>query len=112
MADAAQLRELSDTDLATRLAETRQELFNLRFQHVTGQLDNYARIGQVRKEVARITTLLREREMEAAEAEEAAEAASREEEAAKRRARVEASRRGVIAGVGAEAGRAQEESNG
>ncbi len=109
---SVEVHNLDDTQLVEFVAEARQELFNLRFQHVTGQLDNYARIGQVRKEVARITTLLREREIEAAEAEEAAEAASREEEAAKRRARVEASRRGVIAGVGAEAGRAQEESNG
>ena len=109
-----ELREMSDDELVTRLSEARQELFNLRFQHVTGQLDNYARIGQVRKELARITTLLREREITAAEAEEAAEDARREAEAAQRRARVEASRRGVVAGVGSEAGRQarEEESNG
>ncbi len=112
MTKAVELRELNDDELETRLAEANQELFNLRFQHVTGQLDNYARIGQVRKEVARITTLLREREIEEAEAEEAAELARGEEETARRRARVEASRRGVIAGVGSEATRAQEESNG
>jgi large subunit ribosomal protein L29 len=88
----AELRELNDEELETRLAEANQELFNLRFQHVTGQLDNYARLGQVRRERARITTLLREREITAAEAEEAAELARREEEAARRRARVEASR--------------------
>lgn len=65
---AAQLRELSDEELASRLAEARQELFNLRFQHATGQLDNTARLGQVRREIARIQTLLREREISAAEA--------------------------------------------
>lgn len=65
---AAQLRELSDEELASRLAEARQELFNLRFQHATGQLDNTARLGQVRREIARIQTLLREREIAAAEA--------------------------------------------
>ncbi|MGH9156599.1 MAG: 50S ribosomal protein L29 [Acidimicrobiales bacterium] len=64
-------RELRDTvpeELETRLSETRQELFNLRFQHVTGQLDNSARLGQLRREVARINTMLREQEIAAAEA--------------------------------------------
>ena len=65
---AAQLRELDDTELETRLAEAKQELFNLRFQNVTGQLDNSARLGQVRKDVARIETILRQREIAAAEA--------------------------------------------
>jgi large subunit ribosomal protein L29 len=64
-----ELRELDDDELLTRLADAKQELFNLRFQHVTGQLDNYARLGQVKKEVARLNTILREREIEAAEAE-------------------------------------------
>jgi len=64
----SELREMDDDELATRLAESKQELFNLRFQHVTGQQDNYARLGQVRKDVARINTLLREREIAAAEA--------------------------------------------
>jgi large subunit ribosomal protein L29 len=65
---AAQVRELADAELETRLAEAKQELFNLRFQNVTGQLDNSARIGQVRKDVARIETILRQREIAAAEA--------------------------------------------
>ena len=65
---AAELREMHDEELLTELAEAKQELFNLRFQHVTGQLDNYARLGQVKKEVARLNTILREREIEAAEA--------------------------------------------
>ncbi len=114
MTKAAEFREMDDDELENRLAAASQELFNLRFQHVTGQLDNYARLGQVKRDVARIKTLLREREIEAAEAEEAAEEARLEEQAAQRRARVEASRRGVIAGVGAEAGRSggqDEESN-
>jgi large subunit ribosomal protein L29 len=68
MATASELRELSDTDLETRLAETRQELFNLRFQHATGQLDNTTRLNVLRKDIARINTLLREREIAAAEA--------------------------------------------
>lgn len=68
MASATELRELNDTDLTTRLEETRQELFNLRFQLATNRLDNSARIGQVRKDIARISTLLREREIAAADA--------------------------------------------
>ena len=65
---AAELRELADDELMNRLKEAREELFNLRFQHVTGQLDNYARLGQVRKDIARMLTLLREREIAAAAA--------------------------------------------
>ena len=65
---ATELRELDDDTLVTRLTEAREELFNLRFQLVTGQLDNSARVGDVKREIARIHTLLREREIEAAEA--------------------------------------------
>ena len=61
-------RELDDASLVRTLAETKEELFNLRFQHVTGQLDNYARLTQVRRDVARINTELRAREIAAAEA--------------------------------------------
>ena len=68
MTSPAELRELDDDELLTHLAEAKQELFNLRFQHVTGQLDNYARLGQMKKEVARINTILRDREIAAAEA--------------------------------------------
>lgn len=68
MAKVAELRECDDAELETRLAESKQELFNLRFQLATGQLDNVSRIGQVRRDVARIKTVLREREIEAAEA--------------------------------------------
>lgn len=93
----SELREMDDDELLNRLGEARQELFNLRFQHVTGQLDNYARLGQVRKEVARINTLLREREIAAAEAGEMAEAEPEPEEVSAaveaRRARVLGSRR-------------------
>ncbi len=62
------VHDLSDEELVERLAETKQELFNLRFQHVTGQLDNYARLGQLRREIARLHTELRAREIAAAEA--------------------------------------------
>ena len=67
---ADEVRALADAELETRLGEAKQELFNLRFQLVTGQLDNTARIGQIKKQVARIETVLREREIAAAEAQE------------------------------------------
>ena len=66
---AAELRELNDEELVLRLRESKAELFNLRFQHATGQLDSHTRLGQVRREIARIHTLVREREIEAAEQE-------------------------------------------
>jgi large subunit ribosomal protein L29 len=61
------LADLGDTDLLERLGESKEELFNLRFQLVTGQLENHSRLGQVKKEVARLLTELRAREIEAAE---------------------------------------------
>ena len=67
MATAKELRELNDTELEHRLGETKEELVNLRFQNATGQLDNISRIPAVKKDVARIETLLREREIVAAE---------------------------------------------
>jgi large subunit ribosomal protein L29 len=72
MATATELRELDIEELESRLSESKRELFNLRFQVVTGQLDNVSRIRQVRRDVARIRTILREQEITAAEAIEAA----------------------------------------
>jgi large subunit ribosomal protein L29 len=72
MTSATDLRVLDVDELEARLAGTQQELFNLRFQRVTGQLDNTARIRQLRREVARMKTILREREI--ADAEESASA--------------------------------------
>jgi len=63
-----ELRRLGDGELLGRLGEARRELFNLRFQLATGQLDNSARIGAVKKDIARLSTFLREREIDAAEA--------------------------------------------
>jgi large subunit ribosomal protein L29 len=60
--------DLDDGSLIDRVRETRDELFKLRFQLATGQLSNYARIGQVRKDIARLETELRAREITAAEA--------------------------------------------
>ena len=69
MASSAQeLRELNDAELVQRLAEAKEEHFNLRFQSATGQLDNTARLREIRRDVARLNTLRREREIAAAEA--------------------------------------------
>ncbi len=62
------LTEMADTDLLERLNESKEELFNLRFQNVTGQLDNYASIKVAKRQVARVLTELRTREIAAAEA--------------------------------------------
>jgi large subunit ribosomal protein L29 len=70
MTKASELRELTDEVLTDRLAESKDELFKIRFQHATGQLDNYKRIGELRRDVAKIETLLREREIAAHEAQE------------------------------------------
>lgn len=68
MVTASELVVMDPDELVTRLEESRKELFNLRFQLATGQLDNWARMGQVRRDVARILTVLRAREIEDAEA--------------------------------------------
>lgn len=62
-----ELRELKTTELETKLGDLKEELFNLRFQHATGQLDNPMRIREVKKTYARIKTILTEREREAAQ---------------------------------------------
>lgn len=62
---ASEIRELSSDDLKTKLKESRTELFNLRFQMATGQLDNTARVKQVKKNIARIQTEMRARELSA-----------------------------------------------
>ena len=61
---AAELRELPDEELYVRIDSAKEELFNLRFQLATGQLDNTARLKDLRHDVARIATVLREREIE------------------------------------------------
>ncbi len=62
------LRDVGDAELFVKLDEAKEELFNLRFQNVTGELENSSRLGVVRKQIARINTELREREIAAAEA--------------------------------------------
>jgi large subunit ribosomal protein L29 len=64
---ANELRDLGDAELVQKLHEAKEELFNLRFQLATGQLDNYRRLGEVRRDIARVLTVQREREVAAAE---------------------------------------------
>jgi large subunit ribosomal protein L29 len=58
-----EVRDLSHDEIEQRLVETKEELFNLRFQNATGQLDNYKRLGELRRDVARLKTILREKEL-------------------------------------------------
>jgi len=67
MVTAAQISEYDTEELERQLTETRRELFNLRFQLATGQLDNFTRLTSVRKDVARMLTELRNREIAEAE---------------------------------------------
>lgn len=60
---AKEIRQMSDKELNEKLMELKNELFNLRFQLATGQLDNPMRIKAVRKDIARIKTIMREREL-------------------------------------------------
>jgi large subunit ribosomal protein L29 len=60
---ALELRALLDDELVTKLREAKEELFNLRFQSATGQLDNNKRLNTVKKDIARIYTVMREREL-------------------------------------------------
>jgi large subunit ribosomal protein L29 len=60
---AAELRNSVDAELAEKLREAKEELFNLRFQAATGQLESHGRLRLVRREIARIYTILREREL-------------------------------------------------
>ena len=58
------IRDLPLDDIERQLVETKQELFNLRFQNATGELDNYMRLKELRRDVARIKTIIREKELE------------------------------------------------
>jgi large subunit ribosomal protein L29 len=65
---AESLKDVDEGELFDRLAQRKDDLFKLRFQHVTGQLDNTSKLGQLKKDIARLNTELREREIAAAEA--------------------------------------------
>ena len=60
---AGELRNVDSEDLVTRLREAKEELFNLRFQAATGQLESHGRLRAVRRDIARIYTVMREREL-------------------------------------------------
>ena len=64
----SEIREMTDTELVEALAEAKEERFNLRFQLATNQLDNHARIKAVKQDIARILTVIRERELDSVEA--------------------------------------------
>ena len=68
MTRAKELRELNEIELEHRLSEAKEELFNLRFQNATGQLDNTMRIKTVRHDIARLLTVLRQRGTETEDA--------------------------------------------
>jgi large subunit ribosomal protein L29 len=105
MTKVGELRDLGDEDLFERLESSKEELFNLRFQLATGQLDNPMRIKDLRHDVARILTVLRERELESlAEAE--------AELRAERRAELEARRAPVAAGAATDDGATDEDDQG
>jgi large subunit ribosomal protein L29 len=72
---ASELRELTGEELVLRLKEAKEELFNLRFQMATGQLENNRRLRSVRRDIARIYTVMRERELGLAQAPEELETA-------------------------------------
>ena len=78
---AHELDELNDVDLEAKLREAKEELFNLRFQAATGQLESHGRLRSVKKDIARIYTVVRERELGIRVAPGADETASIEEEA-------------------------------
>jgi len=59
------IRELTDTELSAELKKKKNELFNLRFQHVTGQLDNPIKMRDIKREIARVKTIIREKELKA-----------------------------------------------
>ena len=62
------MREMTDAELAAELDKMKKELFNLRFQHVTGQLENHLQMREVRKNIERVKTIMREKELDKAQA--------------------------------------------
>jgi large subunit ribosomal protein L29 len=65
MATAPEIRRMTDQEIAGAISDARQEIFNLRIQWVSGQLEDYTRIRQLKKEIARLLTVQRERELAA-----------------------------------------------
>ena len=61
----SEIRDLPVDEILQRLTDTKEELFNLRFQNATGQIDNYSRLGELKRDIARLKTVLRDRELNA-----------------------------------------------
>ena len=66
--DLNKIREMTDVELNLELDKMKQELFNLRFQHVTGQLENPVKMREVKRDIARVKTIIREKELESVQA--------------------------------------------
>ena len=66
--DLKKMREMTDAELISELDKKKQELFNLRFQHVTGQLENPVAMREVKRDIARVKTIIREKELDKAQA--------------------------------------------
>ena len=109
MARVKELRDLPDEELIERLESSKEELFNLRFQLATGQLDNPARIKTVRHGIARILTLLRQRQTED-ELRLALERADQEALAESRDAQARGEKRGVSLADAAQEARIEDEA--
>ena len=69
MMDMKRMREMSDAELIAELAKMKKDLFNLRFQHVTGQLENPVVMRETKRDIARVKTIIREKELEKVQAE-------------------------------------------
>jgi large subunit ribosomal protein L29 len=109
MAKAAELRDLPDDELLTRLESAKEELFNLRFQFATSQLDNPRRLKQVRHDVARILTVLRQRSSEE-ELERAVARADQEALAESRDAQARGEKKGTALGEMAQSASIEQEA--
>jgi large subunit ribosomal protein L29 len=109
MANAKELRELPDEELLGRLESAKEELFNLRFQFATGQLDNPRRVKDVRHDLARILTILRERSTEE-EMERAIARADEEALAESREAQARGEKKGTALGEMAQAASIEQEA--
>ncbi len=66
--DLNKIREMTDAELSAELEKMKKELFNLRFQHVTGQLDNPVQMREVKRNIARVKTIIREKELDQVQA--------------------------------------------
>lgn len=109
---ADEIRDLPNEELAIRLEEFKEELFNLRFQLATGQLENYKRVGGVGRDIARIETVIRERNLGIEPEPDVLEARKRSRDERVRKAEEQASEEDEEASQDAEEGEEAEEAEG